>query len=806
MWWLACAWAGSESWELSDDTFWAEDGLVHASALGELRVEPGSFVFPVERDGVNVGVVLVGEADWSVRFERVSEARAVANRRVVGEHDDPAELVEVAAGRAPLRLGVDRGLWLGQGVWDEVLPGVDRVTEQDGVLIRRASEGHEEVVVTAHAGIDRARRIAERTLRERTTWMRTHQFDPDAFVQADTWRSDDGDPAVLFDLHTDRAWDRFAGAEDLRVDEGWLAWFQDPAGWLDGSAVETVQARTDVEGRLVTRPVARRRAPLAADGFRVPEHRADLVGAGVTMHYEAEGTGASALGYVVSDLQVQAVGGSIGAVVIDVPHIEQEAFLEAAPLPERFTLDGVQGPDGQPLEVVHLPLVGDQTEGRGRRRTYAVRLPEPLAEGARTVIRVTWTDRHRVAHTLGLESSGSLEQVKRQTYDFGWTSDLYLVVPWVRGSDPTPAPVQLRAGLHASLPSTLRLSMAGAQEEASGPGAVRWWTSTTTTATPVVGLGKWREELDPAAYRMPAVRTLLRRPGGADLAVGIRQLVHLSETVLPAYPMPEIEVAELYDRMNEVGVVLAGGGVVGLHPATELAFRRGMESHTRSLYPHLETFLMAAGLHSHWWSARGRPSDEGLHAAAAHAWASWVVGTAHGEDEEEDWFDVIHQKAGPSNGRIDLPSGPTSGWAGGWVIGRTLPDVVGRETVLRAMDELLRGGGAPTWDGLHDVLADLTGRDLDDVFGTWVDAGLAPDVHADWSVEGSQVAVDLRTDVPFGAIRIPVRAVGDKGVEQDGVVEVVDGKGRASLAWPHAQPPRKLVVDPRKVLLLRHLD
>ncbi|MCA9489934.1 MAG: hypothetical protein KC621_08425 [Myxococcales bacterium] len=806
MWWLACAWAGSEAWELSERTFWTEEGLRHATELGELDVAPGAFVFPVERDGTPVGVVLVGEADWAIRFESAGEARALANRRVVSERDDPLGLVEVAAGRTPLQLGVDRGLWLGRAVWDEVLPDVDEVTEHDGVLIREASAGHEEVLVTAHIGVDRARRIAERTLRERTTWMRTHQFDPDAFVQADLWRSDGGAPASMLDLHTDRSWDRFAGAEDLRVGEGWLAWLEDPAGWLDSGALETVQARTDVEGRLLTRPVARRRAPVAASGFRLPERRADLVGAGVTMHYEAEGVGVSALGYVVADLQVQAVGGEVGAVVIDVPHVQQEAFLEAAPLPERFTLDGVQSSAGEALEWVHLPLVGDQTQGRGRRRTYAVRLAEPLAEGEHTVIRVTWTDRHRVSHTLGLESPGPLEEKKFQSFDFGWTSDLYPVVPTVRGSDPSPAPVQLRAGLHASLPSTMRLSMAGAQQEAMGPGAVRWWTSTTTTSTPVVGLGKWQEELQPAAYQMPAVRTLLRRSGGADLAVGIRQLLHLSQSVLPAYPMPEVEVAELYDRVNEVGVVLAGGGVVGVHPATEKAFRRGMESHTRNVYPHLETFLMAAGLHGHWWRARGRSSEDGLQVAAAHAWASWVVGTAHGPDEEEDWFEVMHAKAGPSNGRLDLPSGRTAGWAGGWVLGRTLPDVVGRDTVLRGIDELLRGGRPPTWEGLHEVLADLTGRDLDDVFGAWVDAGLAPDVRADWSFEGSEVAVDLTTDVPFGAIRVPVRAEGADGAQVDGVVEVVDGKGRARLAWPHDQQPRKLVVDPRRVLLLRGLD
>lgn len=805
MWWTAVAWAGSESWEVSRRTWWAEDGMEHSSALGELEVRPGALVFPVERDGVTVGVVLVGEADWAVRFERTGDARAVANRRVVGEHDDPVGLAEVAAGRAPLALGVDRGLWLGRGVWEELLPSLDEVTEHDGVLVRQTPEGHEEVVVTAHLGVDRAHRIAERTLRERTAWMRTYQFDPDAFVQADAWRSDDGPPAALLDLHTDRSWDRFAGAEDLRANEGWLAWIEDPAGWLDPEASSFVQARTDVDGRLSTRTVARQRARLAPDGFRLPERRADVTGAGVTMHYEAEGSGVSALGYVVSDVQVQAVGGEIGAVVLDVPHVEQQAFLEAAPLPERFTLDGVQGADGRALEWVHLPLVGDQTQGRGNRRTYAVRLPEPLAEGERTVIRVSWTDRHRVSHTLGLESGESLENKKFASYDFGWTTDLYRVVPVVRGSDPTPAPVRLRAGLHASLPSTVRLSMAGAQEETSGPGAVRWWTSETTTAAPVVGLGKWREELQPAARDLPAVRTLLRRPGGSDLAVGIRQLLSLSQSVLPRYPMAEVEVAELYDRL-EVGVVIAGGGVVGLHPATERAFRRGAESHLRNVYPHLETFLMAAGLHGHWWAARGRPGDDGLQLAAAHAWATWVVGTAHGEDEEEDWFDAHHEKASPSNGRIDLPSGPTAGWAGGWMLGRTLPDVVGRPTVLRAMDELLQGGRSPTWDGLHEVLSDLTGLDLDDVFSTWVDAGLAPDVRADWALEGSEVAVELRADVPFGAIRVPVRAEGPDGTQRDGIVEIVDGRGRARLPWAHAEAPRKVVVDPRRVLLLRGLD
>lgn len=807
MWFLGvlAAQAGSETWALDDSAWWV-DGRTAVTAPGSSWTFDHGFVFPIRDGRDRVGFVFVGDGTWSVPFPDPHDARATANRLVLLEGVDPALLVASATDGADLALGVDRGLSVGLDAWSAIAPSVERVHQRDRVLSSQLADGTEHVLVVAHQDLDRARRIAEEVLRERTLFLRDHLYDPDSLLEVDRWRRA-ADPTVAVSLlgeyQTPFAWDRFAGATDLRVGERWLSYTNDPAGVIDPAAEESIVARTDVEGRLRMRTVSRLPRTPGPDGLRVPDRRLDLVSSGVTVQFEAEPGSQSVIGRVVADLGIVAVGGSQAVAVIDVPHVEQQAWVSSPPMSHGFVLEAVTTADGTPLPWLHLPLTGDQVDGRGAARTIAVQLPASLAPGDSVVLRLSWRDRHRYAHRIDLgvlTDDGSGAKMLTAGYDYGSTTGLLRVVPRLRGAHPGPVPVAFRVGAPRILGPDTRVVVSGVQGDPVAKGAYNWVDGRGTTAWPAVAIGDWSESAAAAAMGFPAVRTLLRRQSSAleeEAPPRVRQLLALSQGVLPPFPGEEVDIAELYAEDRRVVTAVAGGGILALHPMMRRLNVLPSEPSIRTRYPHFELFGLALALHAQWWLDDGTPSEgAGLPMAMATAFATRVVGGTYGADEADTWFTRLSEVATPADGQIPAPGDGDSHYGLGYVLGRTVVGEIGEPAWFAATTAVLDGRFPATWDGFAEAFA-AGGNDVSDVFDVWVRAGVTPAVNGELVRRDGEVVVHLTTDLPFGTVRVPVRLSGDE--DADLVVTVRDGVGEAVVAWDNV----RMEIDPDRRLLLR---
>ncbi len=800
--WLILSWtafAGSADWELAPTTWVVEEPVELVRPLSTWRLEHG-FVFQVVEDAEPVGLAFVGEGSWKVSFSSSTDAVVTANRLAVIEGVVPGELAGVARGE-DLDLFVDRGLILSMEAW-ETLGGSLLEVRTGGRAVFGRHQGVEEVVVTARKP-GQARRIARRTLEDRTEWMRLHHFDPASLLTVDRWDAA-GDPIWLVDMRTDQSWDRFAGHQTLGPNNHWLAYVQDPSGAFDPQAGAVVLARdvTD-EGVLLRHDVSRARFPADAGGIRAPRRSVDLRAARASHAFLPLDGGMSLVSESVVDLDVTAHGGETSVVWVDIPHVEQRSWVSNPPLANGWSLDGFSTPSGEPIEAVHLPLTGDQREGRGGPRTYAVRLPTPLEEGSDTVVRVQWRDRHRYAHVLSLESNDP-KNLLTAAYSMGQATDLLPALPRVRTNRTSRVRVTVRAAVPQWLGARHRPVISGSGERVWEEGGWRWVEVVSSSPRPSLAVGRWDVHQDAAARDMPAVLAALRTGGASQMPRQVRQLINLYQTVLPPYPASRVEVAELVAPLERLGIFVGGDGMVGFATTKERAKMLGGESAARRRYPHLEMFGLAAALHAHWWVDLGvRGVDQSLPVVFGTAYGIATVEAAHG-DAAHAWWDLMRRCAAPEDGRIDpLTSSSGRSWCtGAALVGGVLAEVVGRPGVLEAVDRVVRGEYPPSYEGLQASLEAVSGRDLDDVFDLWVYSGLAPAVKVSWRHEDGRIRGEVSSDVPFGSLEVPVRVVA-RGVEVQGIAVVHDGEGSFSVDWPHAEAPTRFEVDPREALLLR---
>ncbi|MBX2796430.1 MAG: hypothetical protein KTR31_02135 [Myxococcales bacterium] len=804
LWLVVTAHGGSEQWSLGEQTWWIDEPVLLEEPTSAFELERG-YLFRIEEpDGDEVGVVFVGEGSWQIAFPTPMDARAVANRLAVLEKVETASLAAVAQGEAPLLVGVDRGLLVGLDVWDDVSDAVIPVTERDRTLYGQLPDGTETVIVNPHRRPSPARRIAEQTLRERTEWMRRYEADPASRLVFDRIREQ---PQVrMIELRTDQTWDRFIGVTDTRLGDRWLAFVRDPVAGPRPSRRAQVLARTDVDERVTRREVSS--AP-HLDGESRAGVRVDVVRAGATVTGYPERNAQSMLARVSVDLEIRAHGGDAAGLWLDVPHEEPTAWYSSPPLAHGYKLLGVWFEDGEALDVEHLPLTADQQEGRGVARTYAVRFPTPLVEGEQRVVRVVYEDRHRLAHGLihGVNNGpGNTAPQPRTVTDLGQTTDLVRVLPRVRGSDPEPVPLSLRVGLTGELGHGYQVALPGQQRGPWRQGGYSWWqTDVTTTGRPSFAVGQWRvASLEPAGAG-PAVRVLLRRPGARDLAREVRTLISHAQRALPRYPGPEAELVELFGNPDLDFRLYTGNGIAGLSPIVPLTNRLGGESRFRRVMPHVELCSTATLLNSHYWLSSGpEPEYWSVVTGASTAWGIWTVSQVEGAEHLDPWFAYMHRRARPSTGQIPLPHGKSGRFAAAFVLGRTLPAILGRQVVVAGMNRALRSEEAPTWERVEAALEEVSGERLDPVFELWVRAGLVPEVQGSVERVSDGVEVRLESSVPFGELPVPIRLEDRDGAEEHWVL-LRDGVGTLTLPASDAGKVR-LTIDPRRVLLLKRQD
>lgn len=797
-WLLAVAFAGSESWVL-DDRMWLVDEPTSVSRpLSDWSLTKG-YAFQI-RDGEQlVGAVVVGEGTWTVRFEQPGEAVATANRMVALEGADAEALAAVAHGEAPLALPVDRGLIVGLDAWDALAPGLVELFVEDGARFTK-KDGMHWVVVNHDRRPEAARRIAEAVLRDRMEAWTDERFDPASLIAVDGW---DGRADVwIADWRTDRSWDRFAGHEQPGPAQRWLSYLQDPSGAVDPAHEATVFAGAPLaEGAPRHRDLTAARFPLDAEGRpRAPE-RVDLVQAAARHAFVPEPSHKAVLSEAVADLEVRAVGADQQVVWLDIPHVHQKAWDSESPLMHAWTLDGVSLADGTELEAVALPLTRDQRDGRGSRRTVAVRLPEPLADGETAVLRVAWSDRHRYMRWLEIEDPITHSS---RLFGLGANTDLQSAWPRVRTSRSR----TVRGEVAVGIPQTLRhvALIGGTPAERTKADGWTWFTSRTTSPQPVLAVGDWRLHETPAVGGMPAVRVLLRNGLAAedgDRSAWIRQQLALYQRILPDYPEPTVTLVEWMAPTHQVPMYVAPDGVVMLASTRELVGNLGAERWFRNRYPSYEELSVSTGLGVHWWSARGPTTrvDREIMLGAARAYGIASMRALEGDEPADRWLEALtamvdHQPrfADPFGGS-SMPARA----AGTLFFARTLPARVGQPAVYAAIDQVLSGQHPASLEGLQAALEATSGQDLQGFVDLWVRTGIAPRVELAWSQEDGRWVGEATADLPFGELDLPVRLHhGDAWT--DVVIRLTDGRG--TLSVPSEDRPDRVEIDPDRALIL----
>ena len=797
MWWLALgtALAGSEGWVLSESGWLVDEPFAIEREGSDFEVDRG-YAFRIEDGGVAVGAVFVGTGTWEVSFETHSDAVVAANRMAVLEGADPEELRPSVDHGEPLQIGIDRGWMVGLDVWHRLEPSLLEVTQQGGALYGER-DGIDEIVVTQDIRLARARRIADEALRERTAWMRTHLFDPASLLVVDAW---DGEIDVwMADFRTDRAWDRFAGVDTAGADQRWLSAIHEPDGALRQDLHTAVFAAVSSDRGVDLENLAvGRHAPDDLGRRRAPE-RVDLVDAAARHAFRIEAGATAVIKESHVDLAVEAVGADQQVVWIDVPHTHQKTWGTEPPLTNGWRLDDLTLADGTPVEAMHLPLTGSQTEGRGSVRTIAVRLPEPLAAGEQAVLRVSWTDRHRYNRFLTLDMNG-----KTQVFHLGTNTNLLAALPRVRGDGGRDFRAEVEVGIqklgnHQSVVSGV------SEERWTDEQGWRWVRGWTNSRRAVIAAGIWDLDDRPGGPRYPEIQTALRGRGpdaGRHMSSQIRKLVALYQQILPTFPNERIQMLELVASMGQWLIQGADEGVIGLGSYREMAVGMGPEADLRRNFPHYEERAIASVLAMHWFSDRHLAGDElALVEVVGPAMGLAAIEAQYGAEPADKWVEAMRNCADPSD-RVVGPvskAGPNGHCAGIHLVAQGLPNRVGRPVVNAALGRMLAGDFPATFDGFQAALEDASGTSLAGFFDIWVHGGVAPDVEVLWHHDPSGFVRGTATsNLPFGTLEFPIRID-----EVDVRIRMIDGQATFEIPWT-GPPPKKLRVDPDDALLFRN--
>jgi hypothetical protein len=795
--WIASALAGSDTWTLAQDTWFMDQPVVIERPVAQWALE-GGYVFQIEDRGEPIGVVWVGDATWNVHFETEREARVTANRLAVLEHVDPASLVNLYD--KGLSLPSDRGIFIGRSLWAEFQPSLVRI-DDDAVQL----DGEiEEVLVTGYRSPGAARRLAGRTLDERMDWLRTHRFDPAGLLEVEGLQAHP-QPATFAELHTEQTWDRFAGADTAGANERWLSYTHDPSGVLDPQiASHTFAAHASDNQPASSRTLVRRLHPTDQRGERRARRRLDIVSAQATHVFDPQPAAYTTRTYSAAEVTLVAKGGPAEVAWIDVPHIHQQPWAGEPPLPHSWELVRV-AVNGEPVKVHHLPMSPDQIEGRGRTRTLAVPIPT-LAPGETVEILLEWSDLHRYAHMLqfatapsGFGAPGSSSEVR----NLGYATDVLHALPTVRTNRAHARPLTLRVGVPLEKSRRNRALFAAERIRHWEDAEMAWSQGETTTLAPTLALGQWNIQNHDSAAGAPAIQVaLLDRSGPkhAEVAEQARQLLVLFEQILPELPTDQLHIAQSVAEYRHLEIGAAGNGMLWFGSAQLAMPRAGIESRIRRVFPHAEQYMLATTLHAQWWMAR-RDTSRSLLLASALGYGVSALEALHGPEVGKDWRFTMREFAEISTGRIGPLTEPNYSWAGALVLLDVLPSQLGLHNVRGAIDDVLDGAYPATWEGLEHALVARGATHAPEVFDTWVHTGIAPRVELDWTVSDGSLRIRATSNLPFGTLTVPVRAVRSDQAA-DLWMTLTDGRGEGAIPW-NGDPPRKIQIDPDDTLLLR---
>jgi hypothetical protein len=376
------------------------------------------------------------------------------------------------------------------------------------------------------------------------------------------------------------------------------------------------------------------------------------------------------------------------------------------------------------------------------------------------------------------------------------------------------------------------------------------WTETRARAArrPAVAIGRWKAQVDPPAFGLPAVRTHLAGADAAYLQQFGPEIRRIFVFLRRFVPMPDTEEIDVYEgratvphEAQAMPVEVGPAGLVGIQKvAASSVTGPSSAGAIRSENPHYTQTIVARQIASQVWAQSMSPAssrDSWIATGLSDAYAAYYIRAAL----KEEGFDSVEtrlesvlkdlEKVRLSGGDDTILSDRryflslTDGGSRAeqlpqiysdytfFVLTRMLRERLGDHHYFRSLDRFARQnrGERVTTTTLLESLELSTGKQLGDFFDFWIRGGFIPSVELDWAVEdqadGRKAVVGcLRSDIPFGTFDVPVRVIDREGQRKvSALVDIVDGVGQFALSDREGEalealvdPDRQLVAYSRK--------
>jgi hypothetical protein len=490
---------------------------------------------------------------------------------------------------------------------------------------------------------------------------------------------------------------------------------------------------------------------------------------------------------------------------------------------------------GTPLEMETRqaePIETIRYRETGFRYEILILLPEPIAEGEETQIRVKWQAKWRYSN---------MSSANRQ---LGATTGIHPFLPELL---PAPGGTVWKTKTRFGIPPTWFWANSGAitgvtTEEKTNEDGWRWVLAESEHARRAsVGTGKWADYKEGQAKEMPAVRVHLMTGdawGLQEFPPEVRRVVSFMQRFLPKYPEDEIEMIQSYSGFATLWAAYGwnqkASGLVGIRSfKTSNVTDAGQVSEIRKT---MSQQMIARQIAQQYWgqwigpnSSREAWVTDGL----AEAFAVFYLRAALGKEHYDQWIahareliesptertvnmDQANRRRRPlsltsASGLADINSHLSSRY-GFFILAHQLRTRVGDQAYFMALDRLARRrmGGWITTEDLQAVMEETSGIDLADFFDYWVHGGRVPEVEISVLLQSSDTGTTLtgcvQTDQPFGSFDLPVRVTDQAGEREiEALVDVDDGvgqftvPGRAEDVQVAADPDGQLLLYERKV-------
>lgn len=457
---------------------------------------------------------------------------------------------------------------------------------------------------------------------------------------------------------------------------------------------------------------------------------------------------------------------------------------------EGWSLDTVTLADGTPLTWLD-PEDEDSTKASGWTPLF---LPTTLAAGEQVEVIVSW--------------SGGWNAKTAN----GWSTGLRDIVPALlprRIGNPWPFVTTVGVPVDSELIAAIGGDTTRTWEEdgwrfveaSSGEGDALW---------PDIALGDWRTASSAAVDDLPAVDTRLFRSRSSSIqefAPEVRRVVSFYQGYLPQFPHQELEIVQAPTSWGGF-TWIAPHGMVNLQQARTPAWIGSGMAGT----PHLESGVLAHEIAHQYFGHVIRPAsneDFWIAESFAETYAVLYLGAAFGEDVLQDRLKRYgHQwerdlRKTQTFASLTRPYSHRSAiiyhW-GPYVLLHMLHGRIGNDAFFGAVDGLARNfdrADVRTED-IQAAFELTSGEDLSDFFDFWVRGGFRPELELSWTEQGSQIALDIESSVPFGSFDVPVVVSGESG-DVTVWVDVVDGHGQATVDSPGSA--QSVDLDPNHMVL-----